>query len=283
VPITFTLDLEDHRVGTPAPVRCARPTHDVLRWLDQNGARGTFFVVATLAHEAPELIRAVADAGHEVALHALHHVPIAETGQARFLPELREGKAILEDLTGRPVVGYRAPIFSLTAQTPWAPAALAEAGFTYSSSVLPANNPLHGLAGAPRTPFRWTDGPVELPCPVFGRGSATVPFLGGVYLRYLPMPIVEFAARRAGRTPAGWAYTHPYDFDTEEPFEVLPHAGYVTSRIVHHRRGGTLKRVDRVIAAGGGFGPPLEELAGALPLDALPTYSLSAGAPAAPR
>lgn len=261
MPITFTLDLEDHRVGTGEAVRCAEPTERSLAWLDARGAKGTFFVVGSLAEEHPEIVRTVADAGHEIGLHALHHVPIEETGEDRFLDELRRGKAILEDITGGPVPGYRAPIFSLTRRTPWAVAALQEAGFAYSSSVLPANSPLHGMTGVPATPFRWRDGPMELPCPVIGRGRASVPFLGGVYLRYLPPLLIEEGVRRAAGRDGLWIYVHPYDLDPEEPFTVLPHAGYVTSRIVHHRRRGTVGRLDRVVAAGGGLGDPLAQVA----------------------
>src|SRR4051794_21081878 len=114
MPITFTLDLEDHRAGTGAPLRCCPPTERILAWLAAQGATGTFFVVGDLAEREPGLVREVAAAGHEVALHGLHHVTIEETGEARFLDELRRGRAILEDIVDRPVTGYRAPIFSLT-------------------------------------------------------------------------------------------------------------------------------------------------------------------------
>lgn len=279
MPVTFTLDLEDHRAGSDTPVRCGPPTERLLEWLAERRASATFFVVASLAREEPDLVRAVADAGHEVSLHCLHHVPIEETGEQRFLAELREGKAILEDLTGRAAPGYRAPIFSLTRRVPWAVPAIVEAGFRYSSSVLPANSPLHGMGGVPRTPFRWEEGLIELPVPVLGRGRASLPFLGGVYLRYLPMPVITRAAAGIAGRPGAWTYLHPYDLDPEEPFEVLPHAGYATSRLVHHRRRGTLDRVDRVVRACGGLGPTLADVAAGLHREDLPVVPMS-GAPA---
>jgi polysaccharide deacetylase family protein (PEP-CTERM system associated) len=278
MPITFTFDLEDHRVGTSAPVRCAEPTENVLGWLRERDARGTVFVLGSLAEQCPDLVRAIANAGHEIALHGMHHVPIEETGEARYVDELRRGKGSLEDITGTQVQGYRAPIFSLGRNTPWAIPALAEAGFAYSSSVLPASNPLFGIAGVPRRPFRWRDGPIELPCPLLGHGRLAIPFLGGVYLRYLPM-----AAIRAGirRTPDGvplWSYLHPYDLDPEEPFEVLPHAGYMTSRLVHHHRRGTMDRMNRIAKLAGGLGSPLMELAKQAALDPGPEVAID-GAP----
>jgi len=275
MPITFTFDLEDHRAGTTAPLRCREPTERILAWLGAHGARGTFFVVGDLAEREPALVRQVTDAGHELALHGLHHVPIEETGEARFLDELRRGRAILEDATGTAVAGYRAPIFSLTRRTPWAPGALAEAGFRYTSSVLPADSPLHGIAGMPRQPFRWREGPVELPCPVTGRGRLSIPFLGGVYLRYLPVPAIRAALHRLAADVRPWIYLHPYDLDPDEPFAVLPHAGYVTSRIVHHRRAGTVGRLDAVVRAAGGLAPPLGEIAETAGAGALPEVTLA--------
>lgn len=272
MPLTFTLDLEDHRVGASAPLRCAEPTYIFLSWLESHGARGTVFVVGQLAAEQPDLVREIADAGHEIALHGYRHVPIEDLGQASFADELRRGKSLLEDLTGAPVDGYRAPIFSLTCRTPWAVEALAEAGFAYTSSVLPADSPLFGIADAPQRPFRWKDGPVELPCPVLGRGRASLPFLGGVYLRYLPGPLIAARARRAARVPGAWSYIHPYDLDPDEPFVVLPHAGYVTSRIVHHRRRGTLRRLDRIRALAG-TGPLLRDVAASAASGPLPVVA----------
>lgn len=275
MPITFTLDLEDHRAGTDAPLRCGPPTERILDWLAAQGATGTFFIVGDLAEREPGLVRRVARAGHEIALHGLHHVPIEETGPDRFLDELRRGKAILEDAAAVEVRGYRAPIFSLTRRTPWAPDALAAAGFAYSSSVLPADSPLHGIAGMPRRPFRWRDGPVELPCPVAGRGRLSIPFLGGVYLRYLPLEIIRRALDGLSDDVAPWIYLHPYDLDPDEPFAVLPHAGYVTSRIVHHRRAGTIGRLDAVARRAGGLAPPLATVAATAAAGPLPEVSLA--------
>jgi peptidoglycan-N-acetylglucosamine deacetylase len=279
MPVTFTLDLEDHRVGTSSPVRCGGPTERVLEWLRMRNARATVFVLGHLAEQCPELVLTIAGAGHEVGLHGMHHVPIEKTGEARYLDELRRGKGVLEDITGAAVRGYRAPLFSLTRRTPWAVAALAEAGFSYSSSVLPANNPIFGLAGVPRRPFRWRDGPIELPCPVMGRGRLALPFLGGVYLRYLPMAAIRAGIRTLPQDVAVWSYLHPYDLDPDESFEVLPHAGYVTSRLVHHHRRRTMDRMDLIAEALGGLAAPLVEVAQQAALDSGPEVSLDGTPP----
>ncbi|HEY2217289.1 MAG TPA: DUF3473 domain-containing protein, partial [Solirubrobacteraceae bacterium] len=95
-----------------------------------------------------------------------------------------------------------------------------------------------------------------------------LPFLGGVYLRYVPTPIARRFLRRLPDATVAWSYSHPYDIDPDEPFFVLPYAGWLTSRILHARRGATLARLDGVIAAAGGPGRTLAEIARELsPLD----------------
>jgi hypothetical protein len=152
---------------------------------------------------------------------------------------------------------------------------MAEAGFAYSSSVLPAANPLHGWPGAPREPCRWENGLIELPCPVGGVGRVLVPFLGGIYLRYVPLLLARRFLRDLGEHAVAWSYVHPYDIDPDEPFFVMPHAGWLTSRIVHMRRGVTLTRLDAALAVAGGAGPPLGEIAHELSSHLLPAIRSS--------
>ena len=262
-PVTFTFDLEDSRPSAALPERFPAVTERVLAFLDGLGVRGTFFVVGELAAEHPDLIAAIAGAGHEVGLHGWRHVPLDKLTPDELRSDLRRGKAAIEDATGVPVLGFRAPIFSLYRDTLWAVATLREAGFAYSSSVLPAASPLYGYPeGSPR-PFRWDGGLVELPCAVAGRGRAAIPFLGGVYLRYLPVALVLRLAGRVAPGTAPWIYCHPYDFDPEEPFGVMPEATWLTSRIVHARRRHTFDRVQTLLQRLGAA-PPLGELAPAV-------------------
>lgn len=262
--ISFTFDLEDSRADASAAERFPAMTDRMLDFLAERGITATVFVVGELAASHPSLIERVARAGHEIGLHGLRHVPLCELDPARLAEDVRRGRALLEDATGTAVDGFRAPVFSLTPATRWALDVLAEGGFGYSSSVLPAHSPLHGFAGAPRRPFVWSNGLVELPCPVAGAGRACIPYLGGIYVRYLPMVIVRRLARRAGGQPGAWTFCHPYDFDADEGFCVMPSAGWLTSRLLHLRRRGSLARYGAVLDAGGGAGPPLRELAAAV-------------------
>ena len=257
--LSITFDLEDNRRDAAQQPRFLAMTEHFLEFLDRHEIRATVFVVGELARSHPDLVREVAGRGHEIGLHGLRHVTLGDIGPKRLRGELREGRALLEDIAQAPIVGFRAPLFSLTPQTAWALDDIADCGFTYSSSVLPAANPLHGWPGASRTPFRWANGLIELPCPVAGAGRAMVPYLGGIYLRYVPLSVTKRLLTRGGVDAFAWSYLHPYDLDADEPFFVLPWAGWLTSRVLHTRRSATLPRIEQILAAAGGAAPPLAE------------------------
>jgi len=262
MPLTVTFDLEDSRRSTDQEERFVSMSHRFLEFAAHRSIRATVFVVGELARSHRQLIEAITAAGHELGLHGLRHVPLGAVGQRRLRAELAEGRALLEDAGQASVSGFRAPLFSLTPSTAWALDDLAATGFEYSSSVLPAANPLHGWPGAPTVPFRWAPGDiVELPCPVAGFGRALVPFLGGIYLRYVPTQIAIRALRGLPDGAIPWSYCHPYDLDPDEDFFVMPEASWLVSRILHTRRGATLAALDSVLSAAGGSGPPLRERA----------------------
>lgn len=256
-PITFTLDLEDHRAPDSYDERYPSLTRRVLEFLGHRGVRGTFFVTGEIAERAPELVREVASAGHELGFHGWHHTPLTRLTAVQLRADAKRGKALLEDVSGTPVIGFRAPLFSLVPESQWAVDVLAELGFTYSSSVLPARNPLFGDPTAPATAFRWPNGLVELPCPVARIAGIGLPYLGGVYLRALPTPVPATARRMFGRNQMLWLYCHPYDFDTEESFWVAPEIGRLGSRLLWYNRRRMFAKVDALLRAG--VAPPLGE------------------------
>lgn len=281
-PVTFTFDLEDHRpTGVDFDTRYPGLTRQVLAQLETHGIAGTFFVLGRIAEDDPELIREIADMGHEIALHSWDHTPLPELTPERFRDETVRGKKLLEDLTGAAVEGYRAPVFSLVPKSGWAPEVLAELGFSYSSSVLPAWNPLYGWPDAPATPFLWPSGLVELPCPVQRMGTEShavaLPYLGGVYARVLPLRMTGLLLTRqtSGNRPsskrepqAPWMYAHPYDFDVGEPYWQVPELGPLGSRLLWLNRKRMPQRITDLVAPNPG--PPLrlvaDRLAGTLPV-----------------
>jgi polysaccharide deacetylase family protein (PEP-CTERM system associated) len=243
---TFTVDVEEHGV----PGSAAAATGRLLDLLDAAGARGTFFVLDAVVRQDAALVRDLARRGHEVASHGHDHHHLAQQGAAAFRSGMLAARDRLADLLGVAPAGFRAPYFSLTPDAAWAPEILAEAGFAYSSSVLPAWNPLAGWPGAPRRPFLWPGGVLELPVPVGRFGPLMLPFLGGMYLRWLPpWRLAQLTARWAAEETGGalWSYCHPYDLDDREGLVRRADAGTVGSLMLWLNRGTTLPRLEGLL------------------------------------
>jgi len=243
---TFTCDVEDHRPHGAAPLRFPDATRRILEWLVERDISGTFFVVGVEALAHPRLVADIAAAGQEVALHGHRHVPLRELSPDELAADLDAGRKVLEDAAQRPVTGFRAPQFSLTAEVPWSHEVIAAAGFTYSSSVLPASSPLFGYPEAPATPFRWPSGLVEFTPPLISVGGARVP-VGGVYLRVLPWSVIRRTLTDQSGHPAPWMYFHPYDFDPHEPFHVVRDANPLFSPLQWIGRRGAFARTAAVL------------------------------------
>jgi polysaccharide deacetylase family protein (PEP-CTERM system associated) len=207
------------------PRRLGPALHRVLEMLATHGASATFFVLGWVAKRDPGLIRRISEAGHEIASHGMAHRMMGRLTAEDFRKDLAESRALLEDLVGRPVIGYRAPTFSITHRTAWAIDVLAEAGFQYDSSVFPIRHDRYGVPDAPRSVHR-ARGPaggslIEVPPLTLRLGSINWPVGGGGYLRLLPVRLVAMALRGAERAgQPGLLYLHPWELDPDQP--VLP-------------------------------------------------------------
>jgi len=203
--------------------RLVRNTEAMLALLDDAGARATFFVLAWNAERHPELVRRIAAAGHEIGSHGYHHRVVYEQTPDAFRDDVVRSKAILEDLLGQPVLGYRAPSLSLTRACAWALDLILDAGFRYSSSILPTGTPERGFPGAPLEPhvIRERDGRTltEFPLTVMPLpGGRDLPVGGGGWLRILPYAAFRWGMRRvlaAGRPTV--TYIHPWEIDPGHP------------------------------------------------------------------
>jgi polysaccharide deacetylase family protein (PEP-CTERM system associated) len=244
--LTFTADIE-RSPGDPTGTRHLAATAALLDLLDETGARGTFFILGEVADSAPWLVCDIAARGHEIASHNQTHRPLAALTPPTLREEAHRARATLQDLSGQPVKGFRAPFFSLTPATEWAADTLLETGHAYSSSVIPARAVLHGHPTAPRRPFLWPGGLLELPAPIVRLGPIGLPILGGMYLRYLPeWDFRRFARRLEG--PLAWTYCHPYDIDAGAPFHRCPDLGLLSSLFLWANRSTTARRLRAMLA-----------------------------------
>lgn len=190
-------------------------TEGILDELDRAGVRATFFVLDNVAAAWPALVRRIAEAGHEVGSHGLSHRLVYTQTPAEFRAETRDAKARLEELLGAPVHGYRAAEFSVTRASWWALEVLAEAGFSYDSSVYPFAGRRYGVPGFPLAPttVQTPAGPIaELPMTVLERGGRRYPAGGGGWLRFFPYAWhhAALAQNNAAGRP-GVVYLHPYE------------------------------------------------------------------------
>lgn len=249
-PITLTIDLEDPTEVYAPDGRYVKMAEKILELCDELGRKATFFTVGRVAASAPNLIKKIAAEGHEIAYHSHNHVALTEETPARFHSESRDDKDRMEQLIGKPVIGFRAPRFSLTPKTLWAIDVLGELGFRYSSSVMPTNISLFGFPGAAKIPFKWPNCMTEFPLPVGDLASLRIPYLGGIYLYALPFAVTRHFIRRANNQEILWTYAHPYDFDREEKFAPMPHTPTWASVVLWLFRRAAETKIRRVLALG---------------------------------
>jgi polysaccharide deacetylase family protein (PEP-CTERM system associated) len=234
----MTVDVEDYfqvqafaghiaRDSWPAiPRRVERNVDCLLQLFADRGVSATFFSLGWIAERHPAMMRRIADAGHEVASHGYDHTRVHELTPAAFRDDIRRTKAAIEDTAARPVLGYRAPTFSIGPRTPWAYDILAEEGYRYSSSVYPIRHDLYGAATSPRAPFPVAAGRLwEIPLTTRRLLGQNFPCAGGGYFRLLPYWVSRLNLRHlyAADGPPCIFYMHPWEIDADQP--VVPGLG----------------------------------------------------------
>ncbi len=197
-------------------------TRLLQRMLESFDVRGTFFVLGWVAERHPQLVKDIHHGGHEVAIHGYDHRPVFVLDRDGFREDIRRAKGIVEDLIGEPVLGYRAPTFSIIDETRWALEILVEEGIRYDSSVFPIVHDRYGIPNADRFPYTEMIGNrelIEFPMSTVRLGGRNLPFAGGGYTRLLPMRFVRWGMRRVvereGRPMV--LYVHPWEVDPDHP------------------------------------------------------------------
>ena len=256
----FTVDVEEYfqvraleSVVSPdewlsRPSRVARSIDALLACLDRHGVRGTFFVLGWLAEHRPEVVRAIAEAGHEIASHGFRHERVTALNPETFREDLRSSKRVLEDLIGKVVLGYRAPSFSIVPGCEWAFDVLIEEEYRYDSSIFPIRRPGYGYPSAPRVPhvIRRSCGAIaEFPLATTRFLGYPIPAAGGGYLRQFPVAVIRRAFREASeRGEPATFYIHPWEIDPGQPR--LPVSAL--NRVRHYRGlAGALARIENLL------------------------------------
>ncbi len=257
----FTVDVEDYFQVNAFEAVVPRTSWDgyaarveanvdvLLELLERHGAKGTFFTLGWIAEKHPGLIRRIADAGHEIASHGWWHRKVTTLTPEEFREDVRSSRAVLEDLSGQRVFGYRAPSFSIVPGGEWAFDVLLEEGYSYDSSLFPIRRPDYGYPGCPvRAHFitRPAGTLLEIPLATWSIGGMRVPAAGGGYFRQFPFAIFRKAFHSlSARGESGMFYIHPWEVDPDQPR--LPVSWL--ARFRHYRNLAlTLPRLERLLS-----------------------------------
>jgi polysaccharide deacetylase family protein (PEP-CTERM system associated) len=176
-----------------------------------------------VAQKFPALVREIHARGHELACHSFWHRPVCSLTPETFRQDLRQASDAIQQAAGVRVIGYRAPSWSITAQSLWAFDVLAEEGFVYDASIFPIRHDLYGHPGGQRFPYRVetaaAGGLTEFPSATVRVLGSNLPAAGGGYLRILPLAFTEWALRRMAREDgrAVVVYFHPWELDPAQP------------------------------------------------------------------
>lgn len=251
------------------PRRVEENTIRFLEFFAQAGVKATFFTLGWVAERHPSLVRRIVAEGHELASHGYGHQLAHEQDVTSFRLDVGHAKKLLEDIGGVPVRGYRAPTFSINTRNPWAFDALADEGYSYSSSIYPVKHDLYGMPDASRLPFRVAGGRLlEIPMTTVRVGGRNMPCAGGGYFRLLPYELFRAGLRYFNEHEGapGIFYTHPWEIDAGQPrVEAAPRMAkfrhYVNIGTMPARIGRLLQdfawgRVDQVFAGALARGAP---------------------------
>jgi len=199
--------------------RVVRNTEKVLTLLADHQTKATFFIVGWIAERYPQLVKTIHNQGHRIGAHSYWHRKIYDLTPEQFRADTHKVKSILEDIVGEPVLGYRAPSYSITGKSLWALDILKELGFAYDSSIFPIHHDTYGIPDAPRFAYRHANGLLEYPISTALLLGRKIPVSGGGYFRLFPYWFTRHALQTINHKEAKpfIFYLHPWELDPEQP------------------------------------------------------------------
>jgi len=196
--------------------------HRLLDLFDEHNVKATHFVLGWVAERFPDLIKEIDRRGHEVASHGYSHQLVYNQTPQVFENETRDSKNLIEDITGKPVNGYRAASYSITRKSLWALDILADLGFIYDSSIFPVVHDRYGIKGSPEYPHVLETPAkqrlVEYPLSTYRLFGLTIPVAGGGYFRLYPYWLSRYFYRSLNKSSTPFVfYLHPWEVDPDQP------------------------------------------------------------------
>ncbi len=223
-------------------------TDRILELFDDRGVNATFFTLGWVAERYPAMIRRIVAGGHEVASHGWEHIRVNTQQPDDFSADIERTRKLLQDVSGQPILGYRAASYSIGASEAWAWDRLAAAGYRYSSSIVPIRHDLYGIPDAPRFSFK-PDGAdiLEIPVTTVPVAGRNINCGGGGWFRLFPYAFSRWALQRVNRVDGqpGIFYFHPWEIDPEQP---RPAGLGIKTRFRHYLNlGRTYRRLEQLL------------------------------------
>ena len=233
----FSVDLEDWYQGIELPFsswnqhteRIRKGLDPLLELLEKHDTKATFFTLGWIGEKYPELIKQIADAGHEMASHGYSHEKVYDLSPEAFREEISKTKKILEDISGMEVVSFRAPFFSVTSKSLWALDILKEEGYTIDCSISPVKTWRYGIATTPDEIFTIKEiGLIEFPVSTFKLLTKNLG-IGGAYFRLFPYMLTSNGLnQRTKEGKVNMFYIHPWEYDPHHPVVEMERKAKIT-------------------------------------------------------
>lgn len=188
----------------------------ILNLLREKGS-ATFFVTEKVTQKYPEIIKKISEDGHEIGIHGPKHKKLKDYTPEEFKNDSINQIKLLENITGKKPIGYRAPHFSLSKETYWVLEILKELEFKYDSSVFPVGMGEYGSSKSPLVTYEIIPNLLEIPISVASFGKIRIPFAGGIYFRILPLFIFKWLLKVSSKNSTPVIYFHPHELDGSTP------------------------------------------------------------------
>jgi len=227
----------------------------LLEVLEKHSAKATFFITGKVAEKYPQLVKELADKGHEIASHGYSHRPLHKLDAEKFDSELQGSVERIRQITGKRPKGFRAPSFSLNNETKWALPILAKNGFLYDSSIFPVPTLQYGISGVPRHIYRISFADVarlnsqspllEVPLTAYTLGFVRIPVAGGMYFRLLPYGLFVKMLKAAHQGGDAILYFHLYELYKNTP--IIKEAPWAKRAIKYYGIANNFARFERLL------------------------------------
>lgn len=202
------------------PLRVEANVERILALFDRHNVKATFFTLGWVAERLPDMIRRIVANGHELASHGWQHTRVSAQQPDTFRDDIIRTRTLLEDIGSVAVQGYRAASYSIDNSTPWAYEILADAGYRYSSSIVPVKHDHYGIPDAERFAFSTAAGRItEIPVTSINLAGRNINCGGGGWFRLFPYAFSRWALSRVNQHEgqSGLFYFHPWEIDPAQP------------------------------------------------------------------